>query len=64
MRRLRTWVKKIDVDRSDVIVVVGLALVALGCWDAYRPAAFLVPGAVLIWYGLPARPSFLQKRGR
>ena len=47
------------VDRADVIVVLGLALIAAGFWDVSRPVALGVPGAVLVWFGLPPRPRFI-----
>lgn len=57
----RAWAA-LPFDRADVIVLCGLVLVALGCWEAWRPGAFLVPGAVLVYYGLPPRPPFVDLR--
>lgn len=50
------------VDRGDVLVLVGLGLIAVATWNVYRPLAFGIPGAVLVWYGLPTRPRFLADR--
>lgn len=30
------------------LILVGLALLALGCWFVYQPAAAIVPGAILV----------------
>jgi hypothetical protein len=59
---LRNWLQAIAgvVDRSDVLVLVGLVLIATALWE-YRPAALGIPGAVLVWYGLPTRPRFISK---
>jgi len=50
-------------DAGDVAVGLGVLWIAIGCWDWFRPASFIVPGIVLIWCGLPARPSFIEKKG-
>lgn len=63
MRRALTMMR-ITLDRRDVLVLVGLGLIAIGCWCIYWPAAFLVPGAVLLWYALPSRPPFIDKGRR
>jgi hypothetical protein len=47
------------VDRADVVVLLGLLLIGLGFWDVSRPVALGVPGAVLVWFGLPTRPRFI-----
>lgn len=39
----------------DVILLVGLTLLAFGCWLAWEPAAAIVPGAVLTWYAVRSR---------
>jgi hypothetical protein len=44
----------------ELAFLVGLGLVAVGFWMAWRPGAFLVPGAVLLWIALPARESFID----
>lgn len=41
--------------------VVSLGLIAFGLWDAYRPAAWFVPGAALLWTFLPPRLPFFEK---
>jgi hypothetical protein len=50
----------LGIDRSDVLVILGLALIAVGFWDLSRPVSLGVPGAVLVWYALPSRPPFLK----
>lgn len=42
----------------EVLLVLGLALVATGLAMVYVPAALIVPGAVLTWLAVtPLRPS-------
>lgn len=53
--------KAIDLDRADALVIVGLLLIAAGCWDVWRPGSLIVPGAVLIFYALPTRPPFIHR---
>lgn len=53
-----------SIDRRDALVFLGVGLIAIGCWFVYWPAAFLVPGAVLLWYALPSRPPFIEKGRR
>lgn len=61
----KSWIAKawawLSLDRADAIVVAGLVLVAIGCWDAYRPASFVIPGLVFVWFGLPPRPPFVAR---
>lgn len=40
------------IDARDVIAVVGLVLLAVGLYQVYRPAALIVPGALLTWFAL------------
>jgi hypothetical protein len=49
------------VDRSDVLTSLGVIVIAIGLWDVYRPAAFVVAGLVLVWCGLPPRPPLIRK---
>ena len=50
------------VSQQDGVVLVGLALVTLGAWALVGWAALMVPGVALVWYGLPARPPFIDRR--
>lgn len=34
--------------------LVGMALVAYGFWDWFRPLSFILPGALLVYIGLPS----------
>ncbi len=70
MRRLRLWVRGVRavvatglaaVSLGDLLLVGGLALVVLAFWEISRPAALGIPGAVLIWYALPAREPFIRR---
>jgi hypothetical protein len=40
------------IDARDVAGLIGLSLVTVGCWQMYPPAAFLVPGAILLGLAL------------
>ena len=46
------------VEVQELLLAAGLVLVGYGCAEAWRPAGFIVPGLVLLWYALPPRPSF------
>jgi uncharacterized membrane protein HdeD (DUF308 family) len=35
------------IETRDVVLALGLALLALGLWQVYPPAAAIVPGAIL-----------------
>lgn len=41
---------------DDVLLVIGVALLAYGAGLIYQPAGYLVPGAVLVWIALPPKP--------
>ena len=42
----------------ELVLVVGLLLLSTGLAQIYRPAAFIVPGAILIWLAIPpAQPE-------
>ena len=38
-----------------------LALVAIGCWDLWRPGSFLIPAFVLLWVSTPQRHAFVVR---
>lgn len=59
MSKLRSLLKAIDLDRSDVLVLVGLALLASGVWQVSSAYALTIVGAVVLWYGMPTRPPFI-----
>lgn len=46
---------------DELLLVVGLALLAYGFWLTWSPGAFLVPGAVLVWIALPSRRAFIDR---
>ena len=49
------------VGRDEVTLLVGLALVALGFGELWRPGSYLFPGGVLIWIALPTRHGFVHR---
>jgi hypothetical protein len=48
------------VDSADVLVAIGIVLVARGCYLLAPAAGWLVPGIIVLWYALPQRPRFLS----
>ena len=40
-------------DFRDAIVFIGIALIGIGAYMIYQPAAFIVCGAMLFWLGRP-----------
>lgn len=48
-----------ELDAQTAVLVSGLALAAYGSYLVVPALGFLVPGLVLIWWTLPARPPFL-----
>lgn len=49
------------IGKDEVALVAGMALVAFGLWDVWRPGAFIVPGAVIVWIVVPPRPAFITR---
>ena len=45
---------------ADFAALAGLALLAVGCWMAWRPLGLIVPGVLLMVYGVLAG---LNERG-
>lgn len=41
----------------EIQTVIGVGLLAYGAHQVYPPAGYLIPGLVLVWLGLPSRPS-------
>lgn len=42
-------------------LLVALVVLVIGAWQVWRPAAWLIPGLVLLWIFLPQRTSFIQR---
>jgi len=49
-------------ERDELLIVVGLALLARGFWLAWPPAAYIVPGALILWMALPSRSAFIVRK--
>lgn len=59
---VRSWdAVRSAVDAADIWIAIALGLISYGCWDLYRPAAFIVPGVALLWIALPPRPPFFDR---
>jgi len=50
-----------EIGRDEIYFYGGLVLVAIGCWDLWRPGAFIVPGVALIWVSMPCRAAFVDR---
>lgn len=48
-----------DVGPDGAILATGLLLLAYGAYLVFPPAGFALPGAILVWITLPARPAFV-----
>lgn len=51
MRGVIEWAASLDIDALDVALALGLVLLGVGCALVWLPAAFIVPGAVLVYIG-------------
>lgn len=40
-----------------LVFVIGLLLTCVGLAQVYPPAAWVVPGALLVWLAIPPRPK-------
>lgn len=49
------------IGRDEALITVGLLLLARGLWLAWPPAAYMVPGAIILWIALPSRTVFLVR---
>lgn len=49
------------VGADELGILLALILIAAGFWQAWRPGAALVPGAVLLWLVLPSRRPFIAR---
>ncbi len=49
---------------EEAAVYTAIVLLAEGCWQIWKPGAFLVPGAVMLWMYLPPRKAFVEKEPR
>lgn len=61
-RRRRAWaalVAALASNAEEIAIYSALALIAVGCWSAWRPGSYLIPGAVMLWMYLPQRSSFI-----
>ncbi|UFW75185.1 hypothetical protein [Bradyrhizobium sp. WU425] len=43
---IAVWARA-NIDARDVMLVSGLVLLAVGLWQVWPPAAFIVPGAIV-----------------
>lgn len=56
------WTRALrELDAQTLIFTSGLALLSIGAGMVFRPAAFFVPGGILVWMLLPARPPFVAR---
>jgi hypothetical protein len=50
-----------EIGRDELHFYGALTLVAIGCWDMWRPGSFLIPAAVLLWVSTPMRSGFIER---
>lgn len=64
---LRRFLRSIGVALSaavgveEALIYTALGLMACGCWQVWKPGAYLVPGAVMLWMYLPQRKAFVDR---
>lgn len=46
-------------DVQQLLFAAALILVGIGAREVYRPAGYLAPGTILLWWTLPSRPPFV-----
>lgn len=44
---------------EEILIVIGLVLILIALWPWVGRGALVVPGVVLLWFGLPSRSLFL-----
>jgi hypothetical protein len=49
------------IGRDELLLTSGLTALAVGCYQVWPPAAWLVPGAIVTWMALPSRTPFLMR---
>lgn len=62
MRLLKTAASLIvsEIDRDDVLLLVGVTLLVIGLWPLAHVASLIAPGAVFTWMSLPPRVPFVK----
>lgn len=46
---------------DELLLATALILIAAGAWLVWKPGAFLAPGIVLLWIGLPTRKPLIER---
>jgi len=46
---------------DEILLILGVLLVAAGCWFLRWPLALVVVGIVLVWIALPPRLPFVTR---
>lgn len=46
---------------EEALIYTALALLACGCWQVWKPGAYLVPGAIMLWMYLPTRAPLIHR---
>ena len=56
---MRRFVKLVaaNVDARDIVLIVGLGLLAVGLYQVFPPAAYIVPGAILTYVAVWGGPK-------
>ena len=58
------WFKRLSdiVGAAEIVMGIGLVLIACGLWSVSRAAALTSVGVVLVWLSLPPRAPFIQRK--
>lgn len=46
--RLRRFIAWLESSSRELMLLIGIAILGGGLWPIYKPAAFVVPGAILV----------------
>lgn len=46
---------------EEALIYTALGLLACGCWQIWKPGAFIIPGAVMLFMYLPQRQPFINR---
>lgn len=64
---MRRWLRRVadvvsqEIGAAEVISAIGLVLLTAGLWRLSPAAALTVAGVILLWIGLPPRPTFIER---
>lgn len=60
-QRSAAVIKFLSGQKDELVILVGAGLVTYGLWPVVGQAALVVPGAVMLWIGVPTRRRFVER---